>query len=63
LSLLSCRENKPQKQPAIENAVDNAESSISSIAKSGYSRGGNLVQNIYDELLKMIKHCRISIKE
>lgn len=52
LSLLSCRENKPQKQPAIENAVDNAESSISSIAKSGYSRGGNLVQNIYDELLK-----------
>lgn len=52
LSLLSCRENKPQNQPAIENAVDNAESSISSIAKSGYSRGGNLVQNIYDELLK-----------
>ncbi|WP_336961690.1 hypothetical protein [Chryseobacterium contaminans] len=52
LSLLSCRENKPQNQPAIENAVDNAESSISSIAKSGYSRGGNLVQSIYGELLK-----------
>lgn len=52
LSLFSCRENKSQNQPAIENAVDNAESSISSITKSGYSRGGNLVESIYGELLK-----------
>ncbi|SDI93624.1 hypothetical protein [Chryseobacterium jejuense] len=52
LSLLSCKENKPQNEPVIENAVDNAESSISSIAKSDYSRGGNLVQSIYGELLK-----------
>lgn len=52
LSVLSCRENKPQNKPVIENAVDNAESSISSIAKSNYSRGGNLVNNIYGELLK-----------
>lgn len=52
LSLLSCRENKPQNQQAIENVVDNAESSISSIAKSSYSRSGNLVESIYGELLK-----------
>lgn len=52
LSLLSCGENKPQNKPIIENAVDHAESSLSSISKSGYSRGGNLVNNIYDELLK-----------
>lgn len=52
LSLLSCKEQKQQDKPVIENAVDNAESSISSIAKSGYSRGGNLVDNIYGELLK-----------
>ncbi|WP_160139893.1 hypothetical protein [Chryseobacterium sp. c4a] len=53
LSVLSCRENKPQNKPIIENAVDNAESSISKVDK--YSRGGNLVVNIYDELLKKDK--------
>lgn len=55
LSLHSCTENKTQDKPVIENAVDNAESSISSIAKSDYSRGGNLVNNIYSELLKKDK--------
>lgn len=52
LSVLSCRESQPQNPPILENAVDNAESSVSSIVKSDYSRGGNLVNNIYDELLK-----------
>ncbi|WP_347218768.1 hypothetical protein [Chryseobacterium sp.] len=52
LSVLSCRESQPQNPPILENAVDNAESSVSSIVKSDYSRGGNLVNNIYGELLK-----------
>ncbi|SMO64896.1 hypothetical protein SAMN06265171_10433 [Chryseobacterium rhizoplanae] len=53
LSFLSCRENKSQQVPAIENAVDNAESSVSSsIRKNTYSRDGNLVHEIYQELIK-----------
>ncbi|WP_185247362.1 hypothetical protein [Chryseobacterium bernardetii] len=56
VSLLSCTENKPHPKPVIENAVDNAESSFSSIAKSDYSRGGNLVNTIYAELLKNNKN-------
>ncbi|PTT34660.1 hypothetical protein DBR28_13370 [Chryseobacterium sp. HMWF028] len=53
LCLLSCRENKSRQAPAVENAVDNAESSISSsIKKNTYSRDGNLVHEIYQELIK-----------
>lgn len=56
LSIISCRENKPKNKPIVENAVDNAESSISSISKmESYSRQGNLVVTIYDELLKKDK--------
>lgn len=53
LSILSCRENKPQQAAVIENAVDNAESSVSSsIKKNTYSRNGNFVHEIYQELIK-----------
>ncbi|MBB6330363.1 hypothetical protein HNP24_001313 [Chryseobacterium sediminis] len=53
LSVLSCRENKSRQAPVIENAVDNAESSVSSsIKKNTYSRTGNLVHEIYQELIK-----------
>ncbi|CAI8800665.1 hypothetical protein [Chryseobacterium sp. IT-36CA2] len=54
LSMLSCRENKPRQAPSIENAVDNAESSVSSSIKKNtrYSGGGNLVQEIYQEIIK-----------
>lgn len=49
LSLLSCRENKTQAEPIIENAVDNAESSVSSSLKR-YDE--NLVDQIYSEMIK-----------
>ncbi len=52
LSLLSCRENKSQQAPAVENAVDKAESSVSSSIKKNTRSYGNLVHEIYDELLK-----------
>jgi hypothetical protein len=54
LSLLSCRENKARQAPTVENAVDNAESSVSSSIKKNtrYSSGGNLVYEIYQELIK-----------
>ena len=55
LSLLSCRENKSQQAPALENAVDNAESSVSGSIKKNTrytSRSGNLVHEIYQELIK-----------
>ncbi|MET3036430.1 hypothetical protein ABXT08_10030 [Chryseobacterium sp. NRRL B-14859] len=53
LSILSCRENKPGNNPVIENAVDNTESSVSSITKNTRSsRNENLVYSIYSELLK-----------
>ncbi|WP_278353204.1 hypothetical protein [Chryseobacterium gleum] len=52
LSLLSCTENNRQA-PIVDNAVDNAESSVSSsIKKNTYSREGNLVHEIYQELIK-----------
>ncbi|AZA76664.1 hypothetical protein EG347_03585 [Chryseobacterium sp. G0186] len=50
LSLISCRENKTENTPLVENAVDNAESSISGSLKSG--RYGNQVHEIYNELIK-----------
>lgn len=55
LSLLSCRENKSQQAPAVENAVDNAESSVSGSIKKNTrysSRDGNLVHETYQELIK-----------
>ncbi|WP_426482700.1 hypothetical protein [Chryseobacterium sp. R2ACT005] len=53
-SVISCKENKSRQAPIVENAVDNAESSVSgSIKKNAtYSRGGNLVNEIYEELIK-----------
>lgn len=55
LSLLSCRENKSRQVPVVENAVDNAESSVSETIKKNTrysSREGNLVHEIYQELIK-----------
>ena len=55
LSLLSCRENKSRQAPVVENAVDNAESSVSETIKKNTrysSREGNLVHEIYQELIK-----------
>lgn len=55
LSLLSCSENKSHQAPVIENAVDNAESSVSGAIKKNTrysSREGNLVHEIYQELIK-----------
>ncbi|WP_343687906.1 hypothetical protein [Chryseobacterium gleum] len=52
LSLFSCTENNRQA-PIVDNVVDNAESSVSSsIKKNTYSREGNLVHAIYQELIK-----------
>jgi len=55
LSLLSCSENKSRQAPTVENAVDNAESSVSGAIKNNTrysSREGNLVHEIYQELIK-----------
>ncbi|MGV2448625.1 UNVERIFIED_CONTAM: hypothetical protein POZ17_04510 [Ralstonia mannitolilytica] len=55
LSLLSCSENKSHQAPVVENAVDNAESSVSGAIKKNTrysSRDGNLVHEIYQELIK-----------
>lgn len=49
LALLACKENKP-KDALIENAVDNAESSVSGSFKS--YRKDNVVDKIYFELIK-----------
>ena len=52
-SVISCKENKSRQAPVVENAVDNAESTVSSsIKKNTYSRNGNLVHEIYHELIK-----------
>lgn len=50
LILFSCREPKSENPAAVENAVDNTESSISGSFKS--SRGGSMVDQIYFELIK-----------
>lgn len=55
LSFLSCSENKSRQAPTVENAVDNAESSVSGAIKKNTrysSREGNLVHEIYQELIK-----------
>jgi hypothetical protein len=50
LSVLSCKENKSEHAIAVENAVDNSESSVSGSLKS--YRKGSIVDQIYSELLK-----------
>ncbi|WP_284460410.1 hypothetical protein [Chryseobacterium sp.] len=55
LSILSCTENKQQNPPLVENAVDNAESSVSGSFKS-YRGKGTSVDNIYFELIKNDKN-------
>ena len=50
LSVLSCRESQPQNPPLIENAIDNAESSVSGSFES--YRGDNLINKTYSELIK-----------
>ncbi|MEJ5104291.1 hypothetical protein [Chryseobacterium sp. MYb328] len=57
LSLLSCKENKPQNKPVIENAIDNAESSVSGSFES--YRGDNLIDNTYSELIKNDKSLKL----
>lgn len=55
LSVLSCGENKSRQAPTVENAVDNAESSVSGSIKKNTrysSREGNLVHEIYQEMIK-----------
>ncbi|WP_223607787.1 hypothetical protein [Chryseobacterium sp. OSA05B] len=50
LSMLSCKENKSRNAPVAENAVDNAESSVSGSLKS--YRKDNMIDQIYSELIK-----------
>ncbi|MCS4305597.1 hypothetical protein [Chryseobacterium sp. BIGb0232] len=57
LSLLSCKENKPQNKPVIENAIDNAESSVSGSFES--YRGDNLIDNTYSELIRNDKSLKL----
>lgn len=49
-TILSCKENKSRNAPAVENAVDNAESSVSGSLKS--YRKDNMIDQIYYELIK-----------
>lgn len=56
LSLLSCRESKAGNAPIVENAVDNAKSSVSSSLES--YRGENLIDQIYSELIKDDKNLK-----
>lgn len=52
-SIISCTENKSQDHNIVEEAAENTESSVSSsIKKNTYSRDGNLVHEIYQELIK-----------
>ncbi|MDP9959794.1 hypothetical protein [Chryseobacterium lathyri] len=47
---ISCKENEARNAPAVENAVDNAESSVSGSLES--YRKGDMVDQIYYELIK-----------
>ncbi|MGC5745175.1 hypothetical protein [Chryseobacterium sp. NFX27] len=53
---ISCKENKSRNAPAVENAVDNAESSVSGSLKS--YRKGDMVDQIYYELIKNDKNLK-----
>lgn len=57
LSLLSCKENKSRNTPVVENAVDNAESSVSGSLKS--YRKGDMVDQIYAELVRNDKNLKV----
>lgn len=56
LSLLSCRESKTENAPIVENAVDNAKSSVSSSLES--YRSENLIDQIYSEVIKNDKNLK-----
>jgi len=59
LVLFSCNENRSENKPLVENAVDNAESSVSGSITKGTrlsSREDDMVHQIYDELLKNDKN-------
>ncbi|MFN1216297.1 hypothetical protein ACKW6Q_04845 [Chryseobacterium kwangjuense] len=56
LSLLSCKENQSRNTPVVENAVDNAESSVSGSLKS--YRKGDMVDQIYSELVRNDKNLK-----
>ncbi|MGU3375714.1 hypothetical protein [Chryseobacterium sp. M5A1_1a] len=56
LSLLSCRESKTENTPLVENAVDDAKSSVSGSLES--YRGENLIDQIYSELIKNDKNLK-----
>lgn len=56
LSILSCKENTPRNGAAVENAVDNAESSVSGSLKS--YRKEDMVDQIYYELIKNDKNLK-----
>lgn len=56
LSVLSCRENQHQNPPIIENAIDNAESSVSGSFES--YRNDNLIDKTYSELIKNDKNLK-----
>jgi len=49
LSIISCKENKPENTPAVENAVDNADSKLSS---TRYIKSQNMLDAIYYEQIK-----------
>ncbi|MEG0925377.1 hypothetical protein [Chryseobacterium sp.] len=56
LSLLSCKENRAENAPIVENAVDNAKSSISGSLKS--DRYENQIDQIYSEIIKNDKNLK-----
>lgn len=59
LVLFSCNESRSENKPLVENAVDNAESSVSGSITKGTrlsSREDDMVHQIYDELLKNDKN-------
>jgi len=60
LSLISCGENRSDNKPILENAVDNAESSVSGSLKNiRYSGDGNIINEIYYELIKNDKNLQV----
>lgn len=56
LSLLSCRESQRQNPPIVENAIDNADSSVSGSFES--YRDDNLIDKTYSELIKNDKNLK-----
>lgn len=50
LSIFSCGDTRQQNKPIVENAIDNAESSVSGSFES--YRGDHLIDKTYSELIK-----------